>query len=596
MILNSLCCFFLLSLCLSPILSSPLPNAASIVRINLTISYGVVNADGFQRRSQVINGMFPGPEIRIRSNSWLNLTIINNLDSESTTLHLHGFHMETTPEYDGVPYVSQLPIGPLQEYRMFFKVTAAPGTYWYHSHYSLQTTAYGALIVEEEEQHEAKANNAYHYDEERTLILSDWYHQEDDITRQNLMKPSPEWKWPGNPQSLLVNGKGKFDCFGHYGNVSDPLQQERLAKCSCALEQSVTSSCSFERLYVDPGKTYRLRLVAASTLTYFSFRIPNHKLTIIEADGYYTEPFDVEELEINSGQRYSVLLKANQYPNVYKISVEPRWRAGPTTYALLMYTSFNTLVDVEPSIGYPPELKTIKRSKPGWVLSDLRTRETSYYNPKIPVAASITANDKADYTIIIAGKQERLHASSLNLKDNSSNDTFMTWTVNSIASMHRPSQLQDSATLLEQFKRQNNSLSTPRDEKQFLSFLFKKNKIVDIILQNTAALNGICEQHPWHLHGYHFHELVAGARGNYSDYSPKQISKLIRSQRPLLFRDTTTVYPNYHNTELKPHDACGFTVIRFQTTNPGIWPLHCHIPYHMEMGMQLDVIVMDKDY
>jgi FtsP/CotA-like multicopper oxidase with cupredoxin domain len=30
------------------------------------------------------------------------------------------------------------------------------------------------------------------------------------------------------------------------------------------------------------------------------------------------------------------------------------------------------------------------------------------------------------------------------------------------------------------------------------------NDEVRIVFQNHAALNGVCEQHPWHLHGYDF--------------------------------------------------------------------------------------------
>jgi len=37
-----------------------------------------------------------------------------------------------------------------------------------------------------------------------------------------------------------------------------------------------------------------------------------------------------------------------------------------------------------------------------------------------------------------------------------------------------------------------------------LPISIKKGAIVQIIIQNRVALSGICEQHPWHIHGFDF--------------------------------------------------------------------------------------------
>jgi FtsP/CotA-like multicopper oxidase with cupredoxin domain len=63
---------------------------------------------------------------------------------------------------------------------------------------------------------------------------------------------------------------------------------------------------------VERGKRYRLRLVGLSCHSYFTFSIDYHNLTVIEADGEETEPLLVDSLQVLPGQRYSVVLEANQ--------------------------------------------------------------------------------------------------------------------------------------------------------------------------------------------------------------------------------------------------------------------------------------------
>ena len=33
------------------------------------------------------------------------------------------------------------------------------------------------------------------------------------------------------------------------------------------------------------------------------------------------------------------------------------------------------------------------------------------------------------------------------------------------------------------------------------------------------------------------------------------------------------------------HKPCGWTVVRFKATNPGMWMMHCHIDWHLTLGM-----------
>ena len=83
---------------------------------------------------------------------------------------------------------------------------------------------------------------------------------------------------------------------------------------------------SNEVISVEAGKTYRLRIINVAALSYLNFGVEGHSLTIVEADGTFVDPYKVDFLEINAGQRYSVLLTASQPPANYWINTQTKYR------------------------------------------------------------------------------------------------------------------------------------------------------------------------------------------------------------------------------------------------------------------------------
>ncbi|MDP1880593.1 MAG: multicopper oxidase family protein [Parachlamydiaceae bacterium] len=81
--------------------------------------------------------------------------------------------------------------------------------------------------------------------------------------------------------------------------------------------------------------------------------------------------------------------------------------------------------------------------------------------------------------------------------------------------------------------------------------IVEEGQRVQITFKNTTSMS-----HPMHLHGHVFQvkaindQLIDGA-----------------------MRDTVLVSPNSSVT------------IQFDANNPGVWPLHCHLLYHLEAGM-----------
>lgn len=194
----------------------------------------------------------------------------------------------------GVPGITQCPIGPGQSFTYEFSLDA-PGTIWWHSHSGLQKSSlYGAIIVTGDK------HLLPHYRYERLLLLNDWFH--DDETTQLAGLLNPTFRWVGDPNSLLINGMGPFNCSptDHY-NDCDQNQSKPFI------------------LHVKPNTTYRLRLVGASSLAFLNFGIEGHSLTVVEAETTLTRPMSVKFLDVGPGQSYSVLLKTKTVRELSKV-------------------------------------------------------------------------------------------------------------------------------------------------------------------------------------------------------------------------------------------------------------------------------------
>ena len=101
----------------------------------------------------------------------------------------------------------------------------------------------------------------------------------------------------------------------------------------------------------------------------------------------------------------------------------------------------------------------------------------------------------------------------------------------------------------------------------------QKDQVVEIVLQNARALNGVAEFHPWHIHGHSFWVVGSGD----GIYDPSLVNTY-NLENPLL-RDTVDLWP------------LQWTALRFVADSPGTWLFHCHITAHLVMGMGFSMVV-----
>ncbi|MEK6981918.1 MAG: multicopper oxidase family protein [Candidatus Micrarchaeota archaeon] len=104
--------------------------------------------NGQQIRMYSYNGEFPGPTLRVKQGSTINVNFKNNLDV-ATTVHWHGIRLSNN--YDGVPDVTQSIVKPGEIFTYTLNFPDA-GVYWYHPHaeedLQQELGLYGAIIVD----------------------------------------------------------------------------------------------------------------------------------------------------------------------------------------------------------------------------------------------------------------------------------------------------------------------------------------------------------------------------------------------------------------------------------------------------------------
>ena len=313
----------------------------------------------------------------------------NLLASDAITIHFHGQRQRGTIWHDGIGMISGCPILPKTSFAYRFNVNQEPGTYMYHGHVGGIRSAglYGLLVIQS-----VNLESLPPYDEERSLLLHDWYHGSHLELVVGLLEEN--FRWAGDPQSILINGKGFYNCSKNSipTNTNYPYFKPSSTKY-CAISQCP----GLEVVEVPKGKTIRLRLASVAELSFMNFAIERHNLTVVEADGKPVVPIELESLDINSGQRYSVLINTTQPINSYWISVKTRHRRGVVTgQAILKYSGS---LSSTPMVNYA----TVVAKQPKWDDSAYTISQQLSIKGKMEAPA----NSKVTRRIVLLGTQER---------------------------------------------------------------------------------------------------------------------------------------------------------------------------------------------
>lgn len=135
------------------------------------------------------------------------LHIHNDLETEGVSLHWHGLRMKNQNLMDGAVGITQCPIPPGRDY--VYNITIGDeehGTFWWHSHSDVQRAdgLWGGLIVHSPQEASSQP-------EDYLVMVSDWFHRNQTEVLAWYADASSRGNEPV-PDSLLVNGRGRFNC------------------------------------------------------------------------------------------------------------------------------------------------------------------------------------------------------------------------------------------------------------------------------------------------------------------------------------------------------------------------------------------------
>ena len=302
------------------------PTADGIREYDLTIAETDLRLDGRAARAVTINGSVPGPLLRFREGEDAVMRVRNQL-AEDTSIHWHGLLLP--PEMDGVPGLSFSGIraGSVFEYR--FPIRQA-GTYWYHSHSGLQEQLghYGPLIIDPTEP------TGHAYDREFVLVLSDWTFENPYRVLSRLKKQPDAYNYQRRTVTDLFRDVAR-DGFG-------PTMRDRLmwsgmrmnptdiADVTGATYSYLMNGTAPEDNWTGlfrPGERVLLRVINAAAGSYFDVRIPGVAMTVLQASGQPVEPVETDEFRIALAETYDVLVTLPE-DRAYTVFAEAMDRSG----------------------------------------------------------------------------------------------------------------------------------------------------------------------------------------------------------------------------------------------------------------------------
>ncbi|MCA4961432.1 copper resistance system multicopper oxidase [Pseudomonas sp. Y24-6] len=288
--------------------SPGLPSVLTGNEFDLFIGETPVNITGSPRTAMTINGSLPGPLLRWREGETVTLRVKNRLDQD-TSIHWHGIILPAN--MDGVPGLSFHGIAPDGMYEYKFKVHQN-GTYWYHSHSGLQEQAgvYGPIVID------SKEPEPFQYNRDYVVMLTDWTDEDPGRVMAKLKKQSDYYNHHKRTVGDFIDDVSKQ---GWSAAVADrkmwaemKMNPTDLADVSedtyTYLMNGQAPNGNWTGIF-KPGEKLRLRFINGSAMSYFDVRIPGLKMTVVAADGQYVQPVSVDEFRIAVAETYDVIVE-----------------------------------------------------------------------------------------------------------------------------------------------------------------------------------------------------------------------------------------------------------------------------------------------
>ena len=550
--------------------------------IDLVIDESPVNFTGVVRMATTINGSIPAPTLRLKEGDDVTIRVTNKL-SVPSSIHWHGIILPY--QMDGVPGISFKGIMPGETFVYKFKLQQS-GTYWYHSHSGFQemTGMYGALIIEPREKDIISADN------EHVIQLSDWTDDDPmDLFRKlkvqsdvfNFNQPTVPEFFDDISNSSVSNALQRREMWNKMR--MNPTDLADLSASAMTFLMNGSTPMSNWRGMFKAGEKVRLRFINGSSNTFFDVRIPELKLTVVQADGQNVEPVTVDEFRFGPGETYDVIVEPKN--DAYTIFAQSMDRSGYAKGTLSSSPNIDapvpaldpvewlTMTDMMGNMTHGGEHSAMAGMAG---MSGMNSKEMDHSamdhgpmamdhskhgmseNP-LAVASSKVRHAKTEYG---ASVDMRVDMPRTNLDDPGIGLRKNGRRVLTLADLHSlegiTNQQEPEAEIELHLTGNMERYSWSFDGLEFgksTPVHMKHNQRLRVILQNDTMMT-----HPMHLHGM------------WSDLENEQGDVQVR-------RHTIPVKPAQRISFLTtPHDV-------------GRWAWHCHLLFHMDAGMFREVVV-----
>ncbi|WP_316822988.1 multicopper oxidase domain-containing protein [Pedobacter gandavensis] len=499
------------------------------VRYDLYVADTTVTYGKKPKRAIAVNGQIPMPTLTFTEGDTAEIHVHNNLD-EPTSLHWHGVFLPN--QYDGVPYLTQMPIAPHTTFIYKFPIIQS-GTHFYHSHYMLQEQIgmNGMFIMKKREEWDIPTI---------PVAITEWSDMKPEEIQRSL-KSANDW---------FAIKKGTTQSYAEairYGHFKTKLSNEWKR-----LNAMDVSDVYYDNFLINDknqqsqpqfkaGDKVRLRIANGGASDYFWLTYAGGKITVVASDGNDVEPLEVDRLIIAVSETYDVVVTILENKS-YEFLVTPEDRTGSASLwlgkgekvraqklpKLKYFSGMKMMNDMMDMAGNMIPMEGMKMQNQVMDMNTVMYPEvTGEEHSKVETmpGMNMAADDPnlvtLNYGMLRSPKKTTLPDGPLKeLKfDLTGNMNRYVWTMN-------------DKTLSESDK-----------------ILIKKGENVRVVLFNNSMM-----RHPMHLHGHDFRIL-----NEQGEYAP--------------LKNVLDIMPMERDT------------IEFAANTSGDWFFHCHILYHMMSGM-----------
>lgn len=402
------------------------------------------------------------------------------------------------------------------------------GTSWWHGHYSSQYASGLSGPMV------IYGPNTTEYDIDLGPIqMSDWYHTYYKDLLDALSVPTSQSPVYPESNNILINGKNPFNCAMANGS-----------ECSQA---------PLATFNLTSGKTHRMRFINAGADATLKISLDDHRFEVIAQDFVPVQSYWTDVLTLGIGQRNDVIVHAkNTSHGAYWLRAMAPPGCGTVAAggqsvgkAAIYYENANRTV--------------LPISPPNDNFMEIIECANDALEKTLPVLALASGEPSESVDIEMQG-----HA----------NGTYGKWWMNNVTGI-----VDYNDPVLLRSKMGNNSFPRERNVYQYDS----SKKSIRFIVRNRSG-----NPHPMHLHGHNIQARFLFPFENVAD----EFQVLAEGTANATWDGTVVRPDNPSRRDVQMVTAWGYIVLQWNQDNPGAWPFHCHIVWHLSLGEPCDLVIM----